>query len=74
MIQEKPKTYSLEQFRSQLESEAMKRCERQEETIKKLHEQNANLESQNHSLRVNEKAYEREINRLREKISLLENR
>jgi cell division protein FtsB len=39
MKKEKAKTYSIEQFRAQLESEAMKRCEQQEETIRKLHEE-----------------------------------
>ena len=39
MKKEKTKTYSIEQFRAQLESEAMKRCEQQEETIRKLHEE-----------------------------------
>ena len=63
--QGKPKTYSLEQFRAGLQSEATARCEAQAETIRKLHERIATLESANHSLLVNEQAYKREINRLR---------
>ena len=39
MKKEPAKTYSIEQFRAELESEAVKRCEQQEETIRKLHEE-----------------------------------
>ena len=37
---EKTKTYTLEGFRAELESEAMKRCEAQAETIRKLTQEN----------------------------------
>lgn len=58
MKTDKPKTYSIEQFRAQLESEAMKRCEQQEAVIKKLHEEIKMLKDQIRAMQENAKGRE----------------
>lgn len=40
------RSYTLDQFKAQMESEAMKRCEQQAATIKKPHEQIHGLQQQ----------------------------
>jgi hypothetical protein len=60
----KPRTYTTEQFRAGLESEATKRCEAQAETIRKLMEENKALRARIENLLESQKADQRVIDRL----------
>ena len=64
--QEKPRTYSLEGFRAELEGDAQKRCDAQAETIRKLMEENKALRERIDTL-VNSQLDAVEMNRLRMK-------
>jgi cell division protein FtsL len=65
------KSLSLQEFRAELESEALKKCKAQEETIRKLHAQIHLLENQAGNQATQLVKYANEVNSLISKKSRL---